>query len=58
MNDKAACEWWQDDEDSDTYETSCKHMFVMASEPPHDWMKFCCFCGKTAVINQWEQEAT
>jgi hypothetical protein len=58
MNDKAACDWWQDDEDSDTYETSCKHMFVMASEPPHDWMKFCCFCGKTAVINQWEQEAT
>jgi hypothetical protein len=42
-----SCVWMIDDWDYDSEaRTSCKHGFCFETEPPHDWLKFCCYCGK------------
>jgi hypothetical protein len=39
--------WTIDDWGGDSeVETACKQSFYFESEPPHDWMKFCCYCGQ------------
>lgn len=40
------CDWWTDYGDwNDVYHTECGHDFEFTTEPPHNWMKFCCYCG-------------
>jgi hypothetical protein len=45
------CEWVQDgDEESDTWATTCKHMFVLNDGgPKENSMQFCCYCGHALV---------
>ena len=50
------CKWFQEDEDSEEYETQCGDRFTIFSDPPHSFLKFCCFCGKPAEVMQWEPE--
>jgi hypothetical protein len=41
------CEWMPEDPDSDTYTTSCKEEFVAYEGCSLDFVKFCCYCGRT-----------
>lgn len=36
---------WKEDEDGN-WHTACGHEFVFTTDPPHDWVRFCCYCGK------------
>jgi hypothetical protein len=40
---------WTENEDGNC-DTACGHVFAMISDPPHDWMKFCCYCGHPVVM--------
>lgn len=43
---------WKADEDG-IYQTGCGHEFSMESDPPHDWIKFCCYCGASAMLEEY-----
>ena len=40
------CDWTQEDEDSDTWVTSCGKLFdLYEGAPSENKMKYCCYCG-------------
>ena len=42
-----ACNWHQDGEDCDTWQTGCGHYFTINDGTPMDNdFRHCCFCGK------------
>ena len=53
---EAVCNWTQEDIDGGYYDTGCGHAFSMleGSDDPGAWMKFCCYCGRKAVVHPWE----
>lgn len=51
------CEWAQEDESSDAWDTSCGHTFLINDgTPSENDMCYCCFCGKTLIGVPFEQE--
>ncbi len=40
---------WTEDEDGNC-DTGCGHVFTLISDPPHDWVKFCCYCGHPVTV--------
>ncbi len=40
---------WTEDEDGNC-DTGCGHVFTLISDPPHDWVKFCCYCGHPVIV--------
>ncbi len=43
----APCTWTQDDDESDTWDTSCGGAFTLIDDTPeNNGFKFCCYCGK------------
>lgn len=52
-----SCWWSQDGEDSDLWQTSCRHWFRLDDGPPSDnGMVYCCFCAKPIEDAPWEPE--
>jgi hypothetical protein len=52
-----ACTWSQEDEDSDSWNTSCGHIFRLDEGSPEDnGMKFCCYCGGTVTSERGVDE--
>lgn len=45
-----ACTWCESSDGDEVYSTSCGHDFQFSSEPPHDWMRYCCYCGGAVVF--------
>ena len=42
------CLWSRADDDTDTWETACRHAFTIIDGTPSDnSMAFCCYCGRT-----------
>jgi hypothetical protein len=51
------CEWAQEDESSDAWDTGCGRTFLINDgTPPENGMRYCCFCGKTLIGVPFEQE--
>jgi hypothetical protein len=50
-----ACQW-REDEDAQ-WQTACGHRFEFHSEPPHDWAKFCCYCGAEVAWHYYDEMA-
>jgi hypothetical protein len=51
------CEWAQEDESSDAWDTGCGRTFLINDgTPPENGMCYCCFCGKTLIGVPFEQE--
>jgi hypothetical protein len=51
------CEWAQEDESSDAWDTGCGHTFLINDgTPSENGMRYCCFCGKTLIGVPFEQE--
>jgi len=47
---------WTEDYDG-TWETSCKHAFVLSTDMPSDNdMRFCCYCGKPLEERPYVEE--
>lgn len=41
------CVWQLEPFDlGEQYKTACDHIFEFSTDPPHDWMIFCCYCGR------------
>lgn len=41
------CLWSRADDDTDTWETACRHAFTIIDGTPGDnHMEFCCYCGR------------
>ena len=50
------CNWYQEDYDSDTWESDCGMSFFLEEGKPSDnRMIFCCMCGKPLVEHIKEQ---
>ena len=44
------CHWYQEDEDSDVWQTQCGHyMTIIEGTPAENEFAHCCFCGKSLV---------
>jgi hypothetical protein len=51
------CEWAQEDESSDAWDTGCGRTFLINDgTPSENGMRYCCFCGKTLIGVPFEQE--
>ena len=51
------CEWAQEDESSDAWDTGCGSTFLINDgTPSENGMRYCCFCGKTLIGVPFEQE--
>ena len=51
------CTWSQDDEGSDTWWSGCRHGFTFTDGGPvQNRFKFCCYCGKPLIEDQWKEE--
>lgn len=51
------CAWAQADSETDLWETTCKRAFRLdEGTPSENYMKFCCYCGKTLVEHPWVDE--
>jgi hypothetical protein len=51
------CEWAQEDESSDAWDTGCGRTFLINDgTPSENDMCYCCFCGKTLIGVPFEQE--
>lgn len=47
---RAACDWTQEDLDSDCWNTGCGNAFLITDGTPEEnEFKHCCYCGKTLV---------
>jgi len=57
---EAKCEWTQDAERYDRWNTACKRCYLLDVDGPADhFMHYCCFCGKKLVeapFNEQEDE--
>jgi hypothetical protein len=47
---------WREDEDGQ-WRTACAHQFEFHSEPPHDWCKYCCYCGAVVAFTYYDEMA-
>ena len=43
------CTWTEQPLDDD-FATTCGHAFQFAHDPPYDYVKICCYCGKPVVF--------
>jgi len=43
------CTWTEQPLDAD-FATTCGHAFQFAHDPPYDYVKICCYCGKPVVF--------
>lgn len=51
------CVWQQDGLDGDTWETSCKHFFMVIDDTPtNNGFKYCVFCGRPLVESLYSLE--
>jgi len=51
------CEWHQDGEDSDTWDSGCGESFWLENDNPSECgMRYCCYCGKRLVHVLWEED--
>lgn len=41
---------WTEQPDEDDFATTCGHAFQFAHDPPYDYVKICCYCGKSVVF--------
>ena len=41
---------WTEQPDEDDFATTCGHAFQFAHDPPYDYVKICCYCGKPVVF--------
>jgi hypothetical protein len=49
------CKWDQEDDEYGSYDTDCGRSFsITEGTPEENGMKYCCFCGKTAVGTPFE----
>ena len=49
------CHWYQEDEDSDVWQTQCGHyMTIIEGTPAENEFVHCCFCGKSLVEHPFE----
>ena len=53
---KNNCEWEQEDEYHEAFDTDCGEVFSVTSDPHNlgDWAKFCIYCGKPLKVKIWE----
>jgi hypothetical protein len=57
--DADPCNWYQDDEGSDHFDTDCNEAFCLndpTEEAERKDMKFCCYCGKPLVFNLFDYD--
>ena len=55
---QAVCAWVLDDEDNNTWATTCGNMYVfMEGGPVENDMRYCPYCGKRILVTQEEQDA-
>ncbi|MBU0601091.1 MAG: hypothetical protein KKD25_01660 [Gammaproteobacteria bacterium] len=51
------CNWYQEDEGSDVWGTSCGSRFTLNDGTPFDnRMEHCAFCGKHIIDNPWPDD--
>lgn len=45
---------WSEDEDGQ-WHTACGNLFHFDSDPPHDWMNFCCYCASPVALQPYQE---
>lgn len=51
------CTWSQEDHESEVYHSSCRKSFMFNDGGPvQNGLKFCCYCGKPLIEDQWKEE--
>ena len=49
------CHWYQENEDSDVWQTQCGHyMTIIEGTPAENEFAHCCFCGKSLAGHPFE----
>jgi hypothetical protein len=55
---EAACNWSQEDDESDCWVTSCGNAFSLNDgTPSENSIKHCCYCGRHLTETRWEPES-
>jgi hypothetical protein len=58
MSDGRRCNWHQDDEGSDVWQTECGHyMTIIEGTPAENEFKYCCYCG-CEIVEHVHEEAS